>query len=75
MAFNVASFFAGGATVVISVGIGFAGGIFMTDALLGNSDARQLSRSEQHQQEANADQQRNSSSSQPLDRRSLNSSQ
>lgn len=38
MAFSASSFFAGVATVIATVAIGFGGGVLMTDALVGNGE-------------------------------------
>jgi hypothetical protein len=46
MAFSPSSFFIGVGTVLLTIGVGFGGGVLMTDALVGNS-SRESSKLEQ----------------------------
>jgi len=47
MTFSPSSFLIGVGTVIVTIGVGFGGGILVTEALVGNKDQRETSKLEQ----------------------------
>jgi hypothetical protein len=52
MAVNVSSFLAGAGTLIVTMAVGFGGGILLTDAIVGKSEAQQPGQLQQQGREA-----------------------